>query len=286
MKKWTIAVLLFFFSISFSHAGSPVWEVSNGTNTLYLGGTIHVLAQADYPLPKVFDTAYKNAEVLVFETDIGKMQDPEFGRQMMGQMVYSDGNTLQTLVQPSTLSALAEFSSQRGIPIENLIPLKPGMVMVFLTLAELERLGAGGAGVDEFYFKKAMQDRLPIQFFESPIEQIKFLTDIGIGKEDEMIKYILKDIDNLPTLLPIMKHAWRSGDNERLYKESLAPLKNDYPEIYHSLIVKRNLAWMPAIRQMLTTPEVEFILVGALHLAGDQGLIELLRKEGVSVKKY
>lgn len=45
-------------------------------------------------------------------------------------------------------------------------------------------------------------------------------------------------------------------------------------------MVKRNLTWMPAIQKMLATPEIEFILVGAAHLAGDRGLIALLRQKG------
>ncbi|WDP89938.1 MAG: TraB/GumN family protein [Desulfobacter sp.] len=276
------ALCFFFIALATAHAGSPVWKITKGGNTLYLGGTIHVLGESDYPLPPEFDRAYQASEIIVFETDIAKTQDPQFAQAIMAQMRYTGQRTLQRLIRPATLEALGRFSAERGIPAENLLPFKPGMVMVFLTMAEMERLGAGGAGVDEFYFKKAGQDQRSLRFLESPEAQIRFLAGIGAGKEDKMITYILKDIQKLPRLLPVMKQAWRNGDNARLYKETLAPLKKEYPEIYNSLMVKRNLAWMPVIEQMLATPATEFILVGAAHLAGDQGLITLLRAKGAT----
>lgn len=280
IKKWVAAVWIVFITFTAAQAGSPVWRISLGSHTLYLGGTIHVLGEADYPLPPEFDRAYKKSRVLVFETDIAKTQDPEFAKNLMQQMTYTDGRTLQSLVRPSTFGTLSRFSGKRGIPAQSLNTFKPGMVMVFLTMAEMERLGAGGAGVDEFYFKKGMADNRPMEFLESPMEQIRFLADVGVGKEDEMITYLIKDIEKLPALLPVMKQAWRSGDNARLFKETLAPLKKEYPQLYHTIMVKRNLAWLLAIQKMLVTPETEFVLVGAAHLAGDQGLIALLEKKG------
>lgn len=280
IKKWALTIWIFFITLGTAHAGSPVWKISNGAHVLYLGGTIHILGEVDYPLPPEFDRAYTQSRILVFETDLAKTQDPEFSNSLMGQMIYTDGRTLQSLIRPSTFDALARFSGERGIPPETLNTFKPGMVMVFLTMAEMERLGASGAGVDEFYFKKAARDNRPMQFLESPMDQVHFLADIGAGKEDEMITYLLKDIGKLPDLLPVMKQAWRSGDNDRLYKETLAPLKREYPKLYHTIMVERNLAWLTAIQKMLTTPETEFILVGAAHLAGNQGLITLLREKG------
>lgn len=280
IRKWTAAVIFFLITLVSAQAGSPVWKISNGSHTLYLGGTIHVLGGGDYPLPREFDTAYEKAQILVFETDIAKTQDPEFAKTIMGQMTYTKGKTLKGLIRPSTFDALSRFSTDRGIPVDSLNTFKPGMVMVFLTLAEMERLGAGGAGVDEYFFKRGRADHRPMIFLESPMDQIRFLADVGLGKEDEMISYIMEDIGKLPGLLPIMKQAWRSGDNDLMYRETLAPLKKEYPQLYQTIMVKRNLAWLPAIRKMLATPETEFILVGAAHLAGDQGLIALLRGRG------
>ncbi|MCG8637650.1 MAG: TraB/GumN family protein [Desulfobacterales bacterium] len=280
MKKWGTGILIVLIWVVAAQAGSPVWKITDGDRHLYVGGTIHVLGEADYPLPAEFDRAYKDSRILVFETDIGEMENPGFANQMMAQMVYRDDRTLKRLLSPATFTDLKQYAGERGIPVETFNQFKPGLVMIFLTLNEIERLGAGGTGVDEFYFKRGTGDGRAMHFLESPMAQVNFLSGIGIGNEDEMIAYILKDVEKLPTLLPVMKKAWRTGDNELLYKETLAPLKKEYPDLFHSLMVERNLNWLPQIQKMMATPEVEFVLVGAAHLAGDQGLLELLREKG------
>ncbi|MEH0018220.1 MAG: TraB/GumN family protein [Desulfobacter sp.] len=267
-----------------ARADSPVWKISDGNRHLYLGGTIHVLGKADYPLPLAFDRAYANSRTLVFETDISQTEDPGFAKKMMRKMMYADQRTLKTRIRQSTYADLAKFSEARGIPVQTFDRFKPGLVMIFLTLAETERLGAGGTGVDEFYFKKGRADGRAMNFLEAPMDQVDLLANIGVGNEDEMIAYLISDIGQLGTLFPLMKKAWKLGNYDLLYKETLAPMKKDFPELYHAMMVRRNLAWLPEIQKLLATPEVEFILVGAGHLAGDQGLLELLRKTGADTE--
>ena len=81
-----------------------------------------------------------------------------------------------------------------------------------------------------------------------------------------------------------MKAAWRDADSEKLIELGLAPLKKDFPEIYDTLIVNRNNAWMPEIIAMMNTEDIEFILVGALHLVGEDGLLTLLSKQGYTIR--
>ncbi|MCG8614703.1 MAG: TraB/GumN family protein [Desulfobacterales bacterium] len=283
-KSWITGLCLILFTVAASQAASPVWKISDGTRHLYLGGTIHVLGDSDYPLPEVFDTAYADSHTLVFEADISQMENPEFAGQMMAKLAYMDGTTLESLLTPDTFRDLSAFTTARNIPVAAVNQFKPGMVMIALTLAEIQRLGVGGVGVDEFYFTKGREDGRSMDFLESPMDQVAFLAGIGMGKEDEMIAYILRDIEKLPQLLPIMKKAWKTGDNDLLYRETLAPLKKEYPNLYFQLMGKRNLAWMDKIQEMMTTPEVEFILVGAGHLAGEKGLLALLKEKGFTAE--
>ena len=287
-KKWQTAVILglFYCFTLQAYAASPVWQISSKKNKVYIGGTIHILSESDYPLPNVFDRAYKNCDILVFETDIAEMAQPEFNQNVLKIMRYPGRQTLKSKLSFKTFADLAQFSAQRNLDINTLNQFKPGMVMVMLTLAEAGRNGAMGTGVDEYFFIRGHKDNKPMQFFEAPMDQIRFLSTIGIGKEDEMIAYILKDVGTLSTLLPVMKKAWRTGDNNLMFESSLAPLKADYPDLYATIMVNRNQAWLPVIEQMLKTPEVEFILVGAAHLAGDQGLINQLEKKGFSAKNW
>ena len=66
-----------------AHALSPVWMVEKDGRLMFVGGTLHVLTAENYPLPKAFETAYSRSGLVVFETDLGKMEDPA-GRRDVG----------------------------------------------------------------------------------------------------------------------------------------------------------------------------------------------------------
>lgn len=284
LKKISQAIICFFLLSLSAHAGSPVWKVSQGQTHLYVGGTIHILGESDYPLPQAFDRAYDNSHTLVFETDIQKSQDPEFSKTFLKKMVYADPQNLKQLIVADTFQDLRTFTAERGIQVESMLQFKPGLVLLTLTLVEVERMGLAGAGVDEFYFSKAVHGGKGIRHLESLEEQISFLENLGKGNEDQVIAYILKDLETLPRQLTHIKNAWRTGDTPGLEQVILAPLKKDFPQLYLSLIVQRNLHWLPLIEAMIASPGVEFVLVGAAHLAGDQGLLTLLETRGFTLE--
>ena len=85
MRKIIMSLMLVLFTCSWAVAESSVWKAQKGTSVLYLGGTCHILREADYPLPPEFDRAYKAADILVFETDLGKFQEPETQQKMLAR---------------------------------------------------------------------------------------------------------------------------------------------------------------------------------------------------------
>ena len=99
IKQFCAVTLSFFLLTVAAQAGSPVWKISRGNSHFYLGGTIHILGESDYPLPDAFEAAYKKSDTLVFETDIQKSRDPKFTEKFMARMVYSDNRTLKKLLR-------------------------------------------------------------------------------------------------------------------------------------------------------------------------------------------
>jgi len=81
-----------------------------------------------------------------------------------------------------------------------------------------------------------------------------------------------------------LKAAWVRGDREALNQTLLEPFKKDYPMIYHDLVIKRNKAWVPKIEKMVLSNEVELILVGALHLVGEDSILSQLAAKGYKVE--
>jgi hypothetical protein len=182
-KKWPF-IWLFFLYLTLLlpvHAGSPVWEIEKNGNKVFLGGTFHILTPEDYPLPAAYDVAYSQSTQIVFETDMEKLNDPEFQRVMLRELTYSDGRNLQQVVSNSTYVALEEFFTARGIPMASIVNFKPGMVVTMMTIVELHRLGLVGVGVDTYFNEKAVNDRKTLGQLETVEEQLEFISNMGIG---------------------------------------------------------------------------------------------------------
>ena len=267
------------------HAESSVWAVEKNGNRLFIGGTVHLLTASDYPLPAALEEAYAQSATIVLETDMQKLQSPEFQSSMMRELSYKDGRNLQQVVNKDTYQALERFFTPRGIPMASIIGYKPGMVAIMMTMVELQRLGLAGIGVDAYYNAKSINDGKNLGQLESVETQLDFIANMGVGQEDAMLAYSLEDIEKLPALMQSMKDAWRQGDMEKLKEIGITPFEDEFPAIYKALLADRNNAWMPKIEAMLDTSEVELILVGALHLAGADGLLSQLTSRGYKVVK-
>ena len=262
------------------HAQSPVWKVEKDGRHMFIGGSMHILKAEDYPLPQAFDRAYRQSAQIVFETDIARMNDPAFQQYLLREVSYSDGRSLQDVVNADTYGALVKFFAARGVPMTSVDHFKPGMVATLATVIELQRLGIDGQGVDAYFDQRVASDQKARGQLETVEQQVAFIANMGAGEEDAMLRYNLAEIEQLPALWREMTRAWRSGDLTWLDEQIAVPMRRDYPTAYETLLVSRNNAWMPQIEAMAKTPPVEFVLVGALHLSGKDGLLAQLVARG------
>lgn len=267
------------------YAESPLWKITKGDNHLYIGGTIHLLGPNDYPLPPAFEKVYKNSKLLIFETDMTKAEDPEFLEKIQVAMRYSDGSKLKQHLKPSTYKALEEYLKPLGIPIVAFEDFKPAMVSMTLSVMELQKLGVNGAGVDLFYNSKAIDDHKMIGKLETLEQQLQFMQKMGEGDPDEFILYTLREIKDMAAIFGGMKKAWRKGDMKKLAEIGITPLK-EFPDTYKMILVDRNKAWVPKIEAMLKTKDIEMILVGALHLAGKDSVLNQLKGLGYKIEQF
>lgn len=268
-----------------SYATSPVWKVTQGQNSVYLAGTIHVLSPSDYPLPKAFQVAYQASSELIFETDLEKIRSPENQQYFLSKMRYQNGQRLDQYISAETYRELRRKLTSYPIDISTLLNFKPGFVGTTLTVLELKRLGMTDEGVDGFYFQKAKQDGKTTGQLESVKSQIDFLASLGEGNEEALIRHMLDELNQIPELMSKTKNAWRKGNVKALEDTLLIALVRDYPEVYQSLLVDRNFLWLPQIEQMLRSSKTEFVLVGALHLVGRHGLLFQLEKAGYVIEQ-
>ncbi len=278
-----IAALILALLPSLLLAESSVWKVSKGEQSLYIGGTCHVLRASDYPLPAEFDLAYAAADTLVFEIDPAAAQDPAFAMQLLAKASYTDGRSLKSVLSEEAYQALAAQGTKSGLPIEVLNGIKPGMVMMMLTMQELTKAGVSQEGVDMHYHALGLKDHKPVRSLETPDFQIDLITSLGEGMESELVLYGLEDLSHMKELFNELIGAWRAGDLAQIEALFLADMR-DYPELYAKMLVDRNQRWIPQIKAYLKSPEVEFVLVGVAHAAGDDGILKLLKNQGYTVE--
>ena len=282
LKKFGLTLLA---AATFQTQAASVWRVTSGTNTLYIGGTIHLLTAQDYPLPKAYEKAYQAADKVIFETNMETLSDAAFRRQMQTELSYSDGTTIDQVISPETYQSLKIYLNARQIPFTAIQHLKPSALAISLSMIELKHLGFTSEGVDQFYAQKAQQDDKPKGWLEEPEAQVEMLSNLNDQDSNDVINYTLSDIKDMPKTMNDLRECWRKGDMETMADIELKDFKQDYPEVYQSLLVERNNLWIPQIEGMLKDDGVEFIMVGAMHLAGPDSLLEKLKINGYTVSR-
>ncbi|MDA3924719.1 MAG: TraB/GumN family protein [Kiritimatiellae bacterium] len=278
------ALLLVTLALS-SFGASPVWKVSKGQSHIYIGGTVHLLSKEDFPLPNAFEKAYLNSQAVYFEVNINEVNSAEFAQKLLIQNMYVGDDDITKHLKPQTIKQLDDFLETKNMTLDSLKKMKPGFLSLMLATTEMQRLGMAEVGVDQFYSNKAVKDKKKTGALETADEQLKFITNMGCGNEDELIVHSIEELGEIASVLTETKSAWRKGDLKELENAALDTWIDDFPELYKELLVDRNNNWMPQIKAMFGTEETEFILVGALHLSGEQGLIAQLRKAGFKVKQ-
>jgi len=243
------------------------------------------LRQSDYPLPKEFDRAYGDADIIVFETDLEKLNKPETQQIIVRKGMYTDGSTLDKILSPEAYDVLEKYCEKVGIPVSSLHPLKPSMVMLALLGLELRKLGVTETGVDLYFHQKATQDGKKTEALEMFEEHIDMVTSMGEGNESNFVMHSIADLKRTEEIINDVIDAWEKGDKDTLSKLFLEQMREDYSDLYETLFVERNQKWLSKIEGYLQTPEREFVLVGAGHLVGEDGIVEQLKNRGHKVEK-
>lgn len=280
-----VVVCVFLLSLSQAKADTSVWSVRSGANVIYLGGTVHLLRPGDYPLPDEFEEAYQASSELYFETDIASMSDLSVQAQMLQQLTYGDDKSLSTVLSEEAYTALSAYTATAGLPIAMLDKFKPGLLISTLQILVFQSMGFTPQGVDAFFHTRAVGDGKAEGQLETVQEQIGFIAAMGEGNESEFILLSLKDLAETGDVMEGMIGAWRSGDAKNLSELFVEDMKVEAPALYDSLLLQRNLKWIPQIDSMLQDADTEFVLVGAAHIVGENGLLDLLSQKGYEINQ-
>lgn len=285
MQAWVFSVILL-LCCTVAQADSAIWRVSKGTDQVLIGGTVHLLPPAQYPLPAEFDAAFQRSDVLVLETDLAPMQDPARAAVLQQQLLYPAGTRLSSKLSDKTRGQLLDILQRHRLTLPQIDQFKPGMLVTQLTLLELQQHQFTSPGVDQHYLTLAQQQKKTLIYLE-PIEfQLNLLASLGEGREDVFLQHALADVSDTADMMGKALSAWRSGDLTAVEQLVLAPVKAADAQTYQQMFVARNQAWLPQIQALFGNKEQELVLVGLGHLAGTEGVLALLQQAGYRVEPF
>lgn len=263
-----------------------VWLVSSPAGgRVYLCGTIHILRAEDYPLASAYDTAYADASRLVFELPPGSSGGTQMITRMQELAALPKGESLDKVAGAKLADAVAEWAARHGMPADALHRWQPWFVALMITAIEYRELGAEpDKGADQYFEDRARRDKKPGEGLETVEFQLGLFARLSVDQQIDMLKQTLAEAKTLPAEYKKMIAAWQAGDLETL-REMLYREAAQYPKLMDLFLHERNRTWLVTVEEMLRKGERVMVLVGAGHLAGPQGLIELLKAKGYTVEK-
>jgi hypothetical protein len=245
---------------------------------MYLGGSIHALRSSDYPLPVAYNRAFDASSRIVFE------DDPKAGSREAKELVragtYPKGDTLKNHVDPRTYSYIRRFFKLINVPETEFARYRPWLLNVMLSSPSYEHWELG---VERYLQRRAAAKSKPVSGLESPKEHNAFFVDLN-DRESEALLLIL--FINAAHEGPSagMISAWRRGGVDMLNRV-LRDSFEDFPSLARRLIDVRNQNWLPKIDGYLRSAQVYFVVVGAGHMGGPNGLLALLKARGYQLEQ-
>ena len=268
-------------------AQTSIWKVSKGDHSIFIGGTIHLLRESDYPLPQEFLAAYQLSDELKFETDIQALQEPAASLKLLQMMTLPGTTTLKDKLSKKTWNQLSNYAAQNQLDIKQWMKFEPAFVSMILSVYQMQKLGfQQEQGVEVYFSKQAKQDNKKINYLESIDEQMKFMRSMTEGEANQIIANTLQEINKTPDMLEQMTHAWRTGNMHQLKQLGIDPIKKESKEMYDILLIQRNMNWIPSIEKDFNSKRKVFVLVGCLHLAGQHNVLKLLENKGYTVQQF
>jgi uncharacterized protein len=264
---------------------SFLWKVHSGQKVLYLAGSVHALGADSYPLSAAYESAFNSSGTLVEEINLAEAEQLAAAPLLLSKGLYTDGRTFESAVGKDTATLVATRLKTTGIPMEMIRTMKPWMVMLLITAFEAQKAGLDAAlGLDKYFFDKARAASKPVLALETAESQIDRFDKMPETLQEQMLRSTLTELDSQQNSVAAMINAWKTGDAAALEKMSLSSF-DGYRGAYTSLIVERNNNWVPQIEACMAKPQPCFVVVGAAHLIGPDGLLTLLKKKGYKIEQ-
>jgi uncharacterized protein YbaP (TraB family) len=276
-----IAVLTFSGTQSFSQEqpkNSLLWMISGKdlSRPSFVFGTFHMMCKSDFTITDKLKEKLNATEQFYGELD---MDDPTLQMSLMGKMRLKD-KTLKDLMSESEFSALSEqFQKITGMSFQMFNQFTPFMPLSLLTMSSIEC--ADKIQPEGEFVKLAQEKKLPILGLETIDDQVEAINSQPLDSQLHSLKRMVLAYDSVKQVMTKMVNVYKQNNADKLY-EFIKENSNGNDQFETDMLVKRNKRWIPIMEKAIHE-KPSFFAVGAGHLGGNEGVLELLRKQGYTL---
>lgn len=261
----------------------PLWEVTDGTNTVHLLGSIHLLRPEAYPLDPAIYRVFDAADVVAFELDFAEVA--EAGLAMMQRGMLEGGQTIAEVLPDDLLEELERRATELQLPVAMVHAMKPWLTSLTLSTLFLQQAGFdAAAGVDMHFHERAAGTGKRIIGLETIDDQLDALDGLSDDAQTALLRSTLAELDSSAVMLDKTTALWQRGDAEALAAMNTESMRGQ-PELVERLLDQRNRRWVPQIESLLRGGEPAMVIVGVAHLVGEGSVVELLRERGYRITR-
>lgn len=253
-----------------------LWKIEGqGINTSYIYGTFHLLPEKDFVLKEKVKKAFDDSEQIILEVD---MDDPQLQLKMMQNATMKDNMTLDQLFSLEQYQALDQLLQKlQGATISVFNRLKPSLLISLLLTNYIE----GNPISLEYYFVElARKQEKSVHGLETIEEQLAVFDQIPYQDQANNIQEMLENEEETKKTFAEMIALYKSEDAKGIYDYTLDYFNNEQEKAL--LLKDRNEAWIAKIGQF-TKEKASFFGVGAAHLGGEEGILNLLQLAGYKI---
>ncbi|MDQ3120515.1 MAG: TraB/GumN family protein [Verrucomicrobiota bacterium] len=248
---------------------------------LYLGGSVHALRSGDYPLPPAYNRAFDAATRIVFEVD-GKAL-ARASKELIKAGRYKKGDSLKNHVDPRTYDYVRRVFALMKVPEAVFSQFRPWLLVMMLDSPTAYGLSAN-LGVERFLGNRARATSKPVSGLESAQEHAAVYSGLTDRQSEALLLLTFIPSGNGTEQAAHVLQAWRRGDADDLARMVSNGFK-EFPAFGERILEARNRRWISKIESYLRSGKTYFVVAGAGHMGGPEGVVSLLRARGYQVEQ-
>lgn len=272
--------LLWLLATGAVFAEAPLYRLHHpGGQTSYLLGTMH----SDDP--RVMAAMERISPLLdqVDEVVLEMVPDGTALLLAVGSMLLADDQSLDQLLDESLYRQVVALAADKGLPEPAVKRLRPWALAVMLSMPKLN----SGEFLDMRIHRVALEKGRKVSGLETAAEQLAVFTELDLQLQIRLLADGVEQADQIPQLMESMIQAYVEGDLARLQeltREQEVGMDGRIADWFDdAVIASRNQRMDERLLQHLNGKRV-LVAVGALHLPGDEGLLQRLRDKGFGVQ--